>query len=144
MTTEALKWCDSRCYRRVLCQACERMLSRVSNLTDDMMPDESPRMKRYIKQVLWKKHRRSAGPAASTPSGVSKKKTSRPGGDDRLQKIAKAYGVEVKPASSRASVLRACLKKTHPDKKPDYTEADKDNHAYIVKELKAPAIEKMS
>ena len=68
--------------------------------------------------------------------GVSKK-TSRP--DDRLKRIAKAYGVEMEASTSRASVVRACLKKSHPDKKADgeYTEEDKDNHAFLVEEYKA-------
>eukprot|EP00873_Tetraselmis_striata_P043702 jgi/Tetstr1/463966/TSEL_008771.t1 len=137
---------EDRCHERgMACASCARAMSEYASfdaLRDHLLDSGFDGSYFATVRGMWvlsrkrKKERRATATSTSTrPSGVSKK-TSRP--DDRLKKIAKAYGVEMKATSSRTSVVRACLKKSHPDKKAaaDYTETDRANHAYLVRELK--------
>jgi hypothetical protein len=130
---------EDRCHERgVACPACASELSKHGSFAEleaelrDAGFDAS-----YLTAVrgMWMLARARGGGKPSC-RGVKKKKCVRP--DDRLEKIAERYGVIPSPSTTRASLVRLCLKRSHPDKKrSDYTEQDREDYAYLVKQLKA-------
>ena len=127
---------EDKCYERgVACPSCASELSKhgsFAELEGELRGagfDAS-----YLTAVrgMWMLAR-SRGGKKPECRGVKKRRA-----DDRLEKIAKRYGVTPSPTTPRASLVRLCLKRSHPDKKRSgYTEQDREDHAYLVKQLKA-------